>query len=386
VHQHQAAGTARVMETHINIADAGVGGAIVVFAKCPIPGASKTRLAPLLGPEGAALLAQAMLSDILVSLNECPLLSNTLKVLVYAPGIKSGEDQMVSILQSLHLPYYKMDTDPSNAQSDQMNHPSQDRGYSVNCNGWILLPMKSSAPTELTSSTLGDKLEDALDRTRELLIHAAKSSAIRNSNTNEAVLFLGMDSPELPLEEIVYGLQIASGNRNLPKRENNRPPTNENTYICGDDKCAGFVGKAHLCPANDGGYGLLSVPKHAPSSKIFAGVRWSHSLTAVSQLKALTDSNVDVSLGRLMFDIDEPSDVQDLARRLVHSRSVKNRNNHSSSGNQANDMLTNVAAGSSHVILKDTETSYPHLTWKRLLDLNVICEDENSFNGIPKPK
>ena len=48
-----------------------VGGAVVVFAKCPIPGASKTRLSPLLGDDGAAFLAQAMLSDILLSLNKC---------------------------------------------------------------------------------------------------------------------------------------------------------------------------------------------------------------------------------------------------------------------------------------------------------------------------
>ena len=48
-----------------------VGGAIVVFAKCPIPGTSKTRLAPLLGDEGAAALAEAMLSDIMVALSKC---------------------------------------------------------------------------------------------------------------------------------------------------------------------------------------------------------------------------------------------------------------------------------------------------------------------------
>ena len=46
-------------------------GAVVLFAKCPIAGSSKTRLAPLFGEEGAASLAQAMLSDILVSLSEC---------------------------------------------------------------------------------------------------------------------------------------------------------------------------------------------------------------------------------------------------------------------------------------------------------------------------
>jgi hypothetical protein len=59
------------MEIDRNIEDLCVGGAVVVVAKCPIAGVSKTRLAPLLGAEGAALLAQAMLSDILVSLSEC---------------------------------------------------------------------------------------------------------------------------------------------------------------------------------------------------------------------------------------------------------------------------------------------------------------------------
>lgn len=48
-----------------------IGGAVVVFAKCPIVGASKTRLAPLLGDEGAASLAHAMLSDILIALSDC---------------------------------------------------------------------------------------------------------------------------------------------------------------------------------------------------------------------------------------------------------------------------------------------------------------------------
>ena len=53
------------------IEDAYVGGAVIVVAKCPVAGVSKTRLAPLLGAEGAAMLAQAMLSDILISLSEC---------------------------------------------------------------------------------------------------------------------------------------------------------------------------------------------------------------------------------------------------------------------------------------------------------------------------
>jgi len=46
-------------------------GAIVVVAKSPIPGKSKTRLKPLLGAEGSALLAKALMSDVLVTLSEC---------------------------------------------------------------------------------------------------------------------------------------------------------------------------------------------------------------------------------------------------------------------------------------------------------------------------
>jgi glycosyltransferase A (GT-A) superfamily protein (DUF2064 family) len=43
----------------------------VVVAKCPIPGKSKTRLIPLLGPEGSVVLAKAMLADVLTTLTEC---------------------------------------------------------------------------------------------------------------------------------------------------------------------------------------------------------------------------------------------------------------------------------------------------------------------------
>ena len=45
-----------------------VDGSIIVVAKCPLAGKSKTRLIPLLGAEGSATLATAMLSDILQNL------------------------------------------------------------------------------------------------------------------------------------------------------------------------------------------------------------------------------------------------------------------------------------------------------------------------------
>jgi len=46
-------------------------GAIVVVAKCPIPGKSKTRLAKLIGKDGSAHLAKSMLSDVLEAIGQC---------------------------------------------------------------------------------------------------------------------------------------------------------------------------------------------------------------------------------------------------------------------------------------------------------------------------
>jgi len=298
-----------------------VGGAIVVFAKCPGPN-SKTRLSPLLGAEGASSLAQAMLSDILTSLSNQPILKNTLKVLCYAP--KSGEAQMISIIQSLNLPYPLIYDDNVNIDKEQLNDIS-----------WVLMPMKSTSD-DLTSSSLGDKLEDALVRTRQLLD--------TREDSNKSVLFLGMDSPELPMEEIIHGLQVASSSSSDENKQ----------------------GKAHLCPANDGGYGLLSIPNHAIPSEIFKGVRWSHPLTALSQMKALTDNDAVVSIGKLMFDIDEPNDVKDLACRLVAS----NNDDSYIIEEETDDVLGSYTHGIGST--DNIQQSFPHHTKKQLIDLDII--------------
>ena len=45
-------------------------GTIVVVAKCPTPGKSKTRLIPILG-DAAAILAKSMLSDVIKTIQGC---------------------------------------------------------------------------------------------------------------------------------------------------------------------------------------------------------------------------------------------------------------------------------------------------------------------------
>jgi len=172
-----------------------------------------------------------------------------LKILLYAPGTPEGRKGMMTILEELEIPV-------------------QDEGCNVASSGWILLPMESKV--DLNSSDLGDLLGHALDRTRKL--------------TEKSIIFLGMDSPVLPLDDI---------------------------YRAGVNP-----EEAVLCPADDGGYGMLSVPSHADSVQTFDRIPWSQSLTALGQLKALTDQGVKVAIGSLMYDIDEPEDVHRLCKRI----------------------------------------------------------------------
>eukprot|EP00980_Cylindrotheca_fusiformis_P020622 scaffold7691_cov97-Cylindrotheca_fusiformis.AAC.2 len=224
-----------------------VTGSIVVVAKCPTPGKSKTRLIPLLGDRGSSQLAEAMLSDVVTTLDRCPQLNHVQKVLLYAPGDKDGLEGMLGILNEI----------------------------GISTNQWKLLPMVSP---DLRSSDLGDILQHALERVTQADWHPK----------NSGVVILGMDSPVLALVDIVTGL------------------ANSHT-------------SALICPADDGGYGMLCVPSFACSRSVFQGVYWSHPLTAVSQMKALTDKSIPVVVGQLMHDIDEPHDVHMLCERLKNT-------------------------------------------------------------------
>lgn len=119
---------------------------------------------------------------------------------------------------------------------------------------------------------------------------------------------------------------------------------------------------AVLCPAEDGGYGMLSVPPNVDALRVFPGVRWSQSLTALSQLKALSDAGIWTRMGRLMYDIDEPADVQALVKRLEE--------NNSSATLQQNDALLCSSANPG-----DERTSDCPGTRKVLLDFGLTESD-----------
>ena len=146
-------------------------GTIVLVAKYPTPGKSKTRLIPALGEAGATKMAQAMLADLLVQLGSAEELVGVRKLLVYAP-VSAGAD-MARLLER-----YGADND------------------------WDIEPMLDDAPPgedegqQLASSDLGAKLAHAL----------ASAQAVR---PHGPVAFIGMDTPDLPAAVIREGLSVA---------------------------------------------------------------------------------------------------------------------------------------------------------------------------------
>ena len=158
------------------------------------------------------------------------------------------------------------------------------RGRRYHNNDWQLLPMLSS-DGDLRSNDLGAKLEDALVRVREF----QSDSNGDGDGQQHGVVFLGMDAPILPLDDIVEGLRKASSKSSSTKTKKDE---DEEQPI------------ATLCPAHDGGYAMLCVPPNADPSKTFLSSKqmyWSHPLTAISQLKALTDQNVKIHIGQIII-------------------------------------------------------------------------------------
>ena len=198
------------------------------------------------------------------------------------------------------------------------NHRGQRQYHS---NEWHLLPMLSSSSSppsssssnsndsssssiidnvdDLKSHDLGAKLEDALIQVR--LLQQSQEQKQKQRNTNKyGVVFLGMDAPILPLNDIVVGLRKASSSYTSSSSQPQQPV-------------------ATLCPAYDGGYVMLCVPPNADPSKTFLSTQnmyWSHPLTAISQIKTLTDQNIQTQIGRVMHDIDVPNDVIELCLKM----------------------------------------------------------------------
>ena len=205
-----------------------VPNAICVVAKCPIPGKSKTRLSAAaaggggdLTDEECALMAKAMLCDVLSSIHRAEALSTVVKFLYFAPADEEGMKRMGSILDELGICYVDgsqilEQADRRPGILDNAGGPSG-RGLDALRHGkWYLCPMPGARQSNLRSSDLGKKLVGMYINTRSIVMNDFgvidfETATTPRSRTPPAVAFLGMDSPELPVGEIAYALQLASG-------------------------------------------------------------------------------------------------------------------------------------------------------------------------------
>jgi hypothetical protein len=94
--------------------------------------------------------------------------------------------------------------------------------------------------------------------------------------------------------------------------------------------------------------------------------------------------DVDVSIGTLMFDVDEPSDVRELVDRLTMRRKREGNNDNDEPSRRGDhgggeDTLTrrsssSYGGGIGSVVSAGMRGSFPHHTWRALIELNAIQE------------
>lgn len=111
------------------------GDMVILVAKYPTRGKSKTRLIPHFGEAVACEVAQAMLSDKLTELAASPALAPAARVLLFAPP--SADEDVSALLHSLGV-----------------------------ASSWRAIPMASKAANDLNNADLGQKLARGLEDAR----------------------------------------------------------------------------------------------------------------------------------------------------------------------------------------------------------------------------
>ena len=187
---------------------------LVLVAKWPGSGASKTRLASQLIAAGTseddakkwtAEFTRASVHDLVVRLKRLPPWCSF--ALLYSPPVDEARAYFSALLDEADCSDY----------------------------GWILMPVLASSDPR--AKDLGGILADAAVRAKEVT-----GAGI--------VAFCGSDCPELPGSSVKYCLEAAFGSTDKPAA-------------------------AAICPATDGGFTLLALPAHADPAQCFSGVKWS---------------------------------------------------------------------------------------------------------------
>jgi hypothetical protein len=340
---------------------------IAVIAKCPIAGHSKTRLQPLFAhnttstttpDDGAAILSKAMLCDVLVSISHCcrqarrhnSLSSNDSNIanilidqlLFYAPPTNEGCQMMQHIVDTCH------NSDGSLIKDD-----------------WTLLPIDNTKPNTTTGVPMM-KYESQSNNLSNILSNVVRTGQTRHSsNIPTTVILFGMDAPEIPMNEIYRILTTTSTTR--------RPPL-PITSTSVSQVSSSTTTTAFLCPAYDGGYAMLSIPPLNSlqiMDSIFQSVSpyWSHPLTAITQIKALSDVGISTVIGPMVHDIDTPDDVLALIQRLKSKSKISTDTTKTTVTDDTNDEMVRCCLYRPSVLLTST-----HPLPRRIFDDHVPCQ------------
>lgn len=224
---------------------------IFLVARLPRLGSCKTRLASTIGNEAALDFAQACIGDLIESLGDSALeeslQANIQRVILFSPGEdKQDYRTWLDAAFPKHGPRWELQS-----MSTQQGEP------------------------DVRLGKLGNALGGSLQRCH-----------------SDAVAFIGMDTPNLGINELSKALAI-------PLAE---------------------PSKAFLSPALDGGYVLLALPGHC-GKEAFWDVAWSTGAAFATQLNALTECGLRVTIGKEVFrDVDEEDDYLALAKDLKENQ------------------------------------------------------------------
>lgn len=220
---------------------------------------------PRLGADGAYAFALAALTDVMHHLAVLPVH----KTLFYTPATASSDIASFLARESLQSP-------------------------------WDICPQVPGDGAMSSSLDLGARLSAVLERIQTLVLGSTRPNSSESTApllaSPVAVTFIGMDCFDLTPSTILDSMSLVSATTTA----------------------AAAAAAAHMLPARDGGYVLLTVPLTCASS-VFHRIPWSENQTARVQIDRLEEAGLSCVVGDVLDDVDDPQDLE----RLWEARGQK---------------------------------------------------------------
>jgi rSAM/selenodomain-associated transferase 1 len=136
---------------------------------------------------------------------------------------------------------------------------------------------------------------DLMPQTRGDLGARLAAAALAARRVGETVIFLGVDSPDVPIKFI--------------------------------DRIAALLPKHDLviAPADDGGYWAVALSQRVDADKLFTGIEWSTGRECAQTLERAKHLGYNVALADRWADVDRPEDLFRLIERLKRSSEPDDR-------------------------------------------------------------